>query len=387
MGLSEKKEPSPGGRLSEVARLFLKLGCTAFGGPAAHIALMEEETVVRRRWVDRGYFMDMLAATNLVPGPNSTEMTIHLGFVRAGWPGLLLGGTCFILPAALITLALAWIYKTYGTLPAAGSILYGVQPVVLSVILGALYRLGRTALRPPLMGLLAAATFALSLWGIGEIRLMFAAGALGLLRAAVSGAPAALLILPVLSPSSFILHPSSFTDDRLLQLGLFFLKIGSVLFGSGYLLIAFLQGGLVHEYGYLTERQLLDAIAVGQMTPGPVFTAATFIGYQIAGLPGAVVATVGIFLPAFVVVALTNPILPRLRKSRLAAGFLDGVNAGVVGLMAAVLVTLSRAALTDLPAVLIAGLAAAALLGTRVNSVYLILAGGLVGYLIHAVFT
>lgn len=381
MNSLEKKRLPPTGRLSEVARLFFRLGCTAFGGPAAHIALMEEETVVRRRWVSRQRFMDMLAATNLVPGPNSTEMTIHLGFVRAGWPGLLLGGACFILPAALITLVLAWTYKTYGALPAAGAVLYGVQPVVLSVILGALYRLGRTAARTPFMGLLAAATFGLSLWGVGEIGLMFAAGALGLLRAAGAGLPVA--VLAFLLP---LLHPSSFTEGRLLKLGLFFLKIGSILFGSGYLLVAFLQGGLVQDYRWLTERQLLDAIAVGQMTPGPVFTAATFIGYQIAGLPGAVVATVGIFLPAFLVVALTNPILPRLRESRLAAGFLDGVNAGVVGLMAAVLVTLGRAALTDLAAVLIAGLSAAALLWTRANSVCLILAGGVAGYLIRAVF-
>jgi chromate transporter len=348
---------------------------------------MEEEIVVRRRWVDRQRFLDTLAATNLVPGPNSTEMAIHLGFIRAGWPGLLLGGACFILPAFFLTLALAWIYRAYGTLPAAGALLYGIQPVVLAVVLAALWRLGQTAARTPWTGLLAAATFGLSLWGVGEIGLMFAAGALGLLRAARTGLPAAALAFILLPPSSFILHPSSFSENRLLQLGLFFLKIGSILFGSGYLLIAFLQGGLVHDHGWLTERQLLDAISVGQMTPGPVFTAATFIGYQIAGVPGALAATAGIFLPAFVVVALTSPVLPRLRRSRLAAGFLDGVNAGGVGLMAAVLVTLGRAALTAPPAVLIAILSAAALLWTRVNSVYLILAGGVVGYLIRTVFT
>lgn len=352
-------------RLRELAAVFLKLGTIAFGGPAAHIAMMDQEVVQRRRWLDRQRFLDLIGAANLIPGPTSTELAIHLGYLRAGWPGLLVAGTCFILPAMLIVWALAAAYARYQSLPRVGWLLYGVKPVILAVVAQALWSLTRSAVRGWLTGAAGAAVLGLSIVGWDELTLLLLAGLAVMLarnwrRLARQGAAA--VALPLLWP-----------------LFLTFAKIGSVLYGSGYVLLAFLQAELVDRLGWLTSRQLLDAIAVGQFTPGPVFTTATFIGYLIAGTPGALVATLGIFLPAFFFVAISHPLIPWLRRSPWAAGFLDGVNAGSLGLMAAVTWRLAGAAVVDwlTGALAVAGLLAVFRL--PVNSAWLVLAGGLLG--------
>ncbi len=388
--------PAAPGRAREVAALFLKLGLIGFGGPAAHIAMMEDEVVRRRRWVSREHFLDLLGATNLIPGPNSTEMAIHLGFVRARWPGLVTGGGCFILPATVIVLALAVAYRRYGALPQATWLLYGVKPVIIAVVVQALWALARQALRTPLAAVVAAAVVGLAAWGANEVGLLFGAAVLvPCLRRAAAHGTAARGIAPLLvGPAIWGASPAAVSGVAALgggaaapvtlaKLALIFLKVGSVLFGSGYVLLAFLRPDLVERTGWLSDRELLDAIAVGQVTPGPVLTTATFIGYLLAGVPGALLATLGIFLPSFVFVALSNPLIPRLRRSPWAAGFLDGANAASVALMALVTVELGRAALVDW---LTAGLAVVAgllLLRFRVNSAWLVLggagAGGLAG--------
>lgn len=366
--------------LREAALLFLRLGCTAFGGPAAHIAMMRQEVVVRRRWLSDRQFLDLLGATNLIPGPNSTEMAIHLGYARAGWPGLLAAGSLFILPATLIVLALAWLYVRFGTTPAATWLLYGIKPVIIAVVVQALWGLGRAAVTGPLAAAVGAAVIALYLRGGNEIALLFGGGlVLWLIRNTRRwvgrGSLAALLPLPLLPGMS---APAAGGAD-LLTLFLTFLKIGSVLYGSGYVLLAFLRNDFVHRLGWLTDAQLLDAVAVGQVTPGPVFTTATFIGYVVAGLPGALLATVGIFLPSFVFVALTHPLVPRLRASALLRDLLDGVNVAALGLMAAVTWQLGRDAVLDPLTAALAFLAGVALIRLRVNSTWLIAAGAAVG--------
>ncbi len=379
-------------RLRELAGLFLKLGTIAFGGPAAHITMMEDEVVKRRGWITREYFLDLVGATNLIPGPNSTEMAIQIGFTRARLPGLAVAGLCFILPATLITLAFAWAYARFGALSQGGAMLYGVKPAVLAVILSGVWRLGLTAAKKPLPAAVGVVVAALSLAGLNEILLILASGAAGLAVAAwrtrrrgVAGAAAALVALKsVLAPGSAVAAAAApaaaaAAPVTLPGLGLFFLKVGSVLFGTGYVLVAFLEGGLVHQLRWLTQQQLLDAIAIGQFTPGPVLSTATFIGYLLAGIPGALVATVAIFLPSFVFVGITNPWVPRLRRSPAAAGFLDAVNAGSVGLMAAVLITLGRGVLVDLPAWAIGIAAAVAIFYFRVGAPWVMLGGALVG--------
>lgn len=366
-----------------LAGLFLRLGTTAFGGPAAHIAMMEDEVVRRRKWLTHEEFLDLLGATNLIPGPNSTEMAIHIGHRRAGWSGLFVAGASFILPAAVIVTVLAWAYAKYGHLPNADAVLYGVKPVIIAVVLQALWALGRSALKTkPLaaLGLLAAVV---NFLGAHELLVLFVSGMLvmfvqlrsrasaavpllglapGLPLVAAAGAPAAL-------PASFGLWP----------LFLFFLKVGSVLFGSGYVLLAFLRSDLVERYGWLTEAQLLDAVAVGQVTPGPVFTTATFIGYLLGGTPAAVVATVGIFLPAFFFVAISGPLVPRIRRSPLAGAFLDGVNVASLALMAVVTFQLGRAAIVDWLTIALAMLSGFLLLRYRLNSAWLVGLGALAG--------
>jgi len=301
----------PVASLAELGRLFFKLGVIGFGGPAAHIALMEEEVVTRRGWLSREHFMDMLAATNLVPGPNSTEMAIHIGYVANGWRGALLSGTAFIGPATVFVLLLSLLYTRYGSLPTATAVLYGIKPVVVAVIAAVTWRLARSSLKSWRVQVLAGAALVAALAGVDEVLIIFASGAAGLLLARVAWpGMAALLVLPVLTPMSALA-----ADRRLWQLALFFLKVGALLFGSGYLLIAYLERDLVNSFGWLTHSQLLDAIAIGQMTPGPVLTTATFVGYLVAGWQGALVATVAIFLPSFVIVFSMGPLLPRLRRS------------------------------------------------------------------------
>lgn len=341
------------GNTREVALTFLRLGTVAFGGPVVHIAMMREELVRRRRWVSDERFVDLISATNLIPGPNSTELAIHLGWDRARWRGLLAAGLCFILPAALIVTALAWLYVEHGATPAATWVLAGVVPAVLAIVVWALAGLLPTAVKSRWLGLLAAAALAAYLLGVNELVVLVAGGAVaGVTRALATCRPGHGALLAPLA----VLFPDP-TAGQLAQLFWTFLKIGSVLYGSGYVLLAFLEGDLVDRLGWVTQQQLLDAVAVGQVTPGPVFTTATFLGYLIAGLPGAFVATVGIFLPSFVFVGLLTRITDRLRSSPWTSTILDGVNAASLALMAGVSWQLGRAALVDPWSVAIFGVA------------------------------
>jgi chromate transporter len=361
--------------LREVAQFFLRLGTTAFGGPAAHIAIMEDELVRRRRWLPREQFLDLVGASNLIPGPSSSELAIHIGYLCAGWRGLLIAGCCFILPAAVMVAFLGWLYVRFGKLPAVAGILYGIKPVVIAVILQALWGLGRTAIRTTLLGFVAVLAVILSAAGLHPLLLLLLAGAMSCV-AALTKSRAAAMFGAAATGGGTVASAAAFS---LSSLFLVFLKMGAVVFGSGYVLLAFLRADLVTQRGWLTDAQLVDAVAVGQVTPGPVFAAATFIGYILGGMRGATVATVGIFLPAFLLVAISGPLVPRIRKSKLAGAFLDGVNAASLALMAAVSWELGRAAIADAVTAVVAVLAAIALLRYRVNSAWLVLLGGLVG--------
>jgi chromate transporter len=368
--------------LKELALLFLRLGTTAFGGPAAHIAMMEDEVVRRRRWLARDEFVDLLGAVNLIPGPNSTELAIHIGHRCGGWPGLVVAGTCFILPAFLIVGTIAWAYSRFGQLPRVDALLYGVKAVIIAVVLQALWGLLRSVVKTPLAGAVGIAAVAASLLGVHELLVLLLAGLTVLLFRAGGrrlSSPRALLPLWPVLPMGAAATAMPFSLPGLF---LFFLKVGSVLYGSGYVLLAFLRSDLVERYGWLTEAQLLDAVAVGQVTPGPVFTTATFIGYVLGGASGAVLATVGIFLPAFVFVALSGPLVPRIRRSWAAGAFLDGVNVASLALMAVVTWQLGRAALVDVWTVGLAVVSAVLLIRYRVNSAWLVLGGGVVGLLV-----
>ncbi|MCP3141672.1 chromate transporter [Pyxidicoccus xibeiensis] len=411
--------------LKELALLFLRLGTTAFGGPAAHIAMMEDEVVRRRKWLTRDEFVDLLGATNLIPGPNSTELAIHIGHRRAGWAGLVVAGTCFILPAFFIVAAIAWAYSRYGDLPRVDALLYGVKAVIISVVLQALWGLLRTVVKTRLAAAVGVAAVVAGFLGVHELLLLLLCGLAVLLwragerrgrpapggasdpasepaRKGEPGAGREASPTPEAAPgpgrgsgaggttaavSPLWLMPftgavATAVPFTLHGLFLFFLKVGSVLYGSGYVLLAFLRSDLVERYGWLTEAQLLDAVAVGQVTPGPVFTTATFIGYVLGGAPGAVVATVGIFLPAFIFVALSGPLVPHLRRSWVAGAFLDGVNVASLALMAVVTWQLGRAALVDAWTVGLAVVSAVLLIRFRVNSAWLVLGGGAVGVLV-----
>lgn len=382
------KDGSRSGALRDLASLFLRLGSTAFGGPAAHLAMMEDEVVERRAWLSRTSFLDLLGATNLIPGPNSTEMAIHVGYRRAGWSGLLVAGACFILPASLATLLLAWAYVRYGSLPEVGSLLYGAKAAIVGVIVHALFRLGRTAIRTKTLAVLCLACVAGIALGVHELAVLFGAGTvLALQRAIRRGGRSSASLLAPLSPFRITAAATGAATTASLGLGsifLVFLKIGSVLFGSGYVLFAFLRSDLVLRWHWLTEQQLLDAIAIGQITPGPVFASATFIGYLLAGLPGAAAATTGIFLPAFFFVAISGPFVPRLRSSPVAVAFLDGVVAASLALMAIMTWQFGRAAIVDLPSALIALASVLLLSRTSVNSVWLVLGGSIVGICLSA---
>jgi chromate transporter len=369
------------GQLKQIARSFLRLGTIAFGGPAAHIAMMDEEFVRRRRWVSRADFLDMLGASNLVPGPSSTEMAIHIGHQRAGWRGLVIAGTCFILPAMLIVMVCAWAYAKFGSLPQVQSIMYGVKPVIIAVVLQAVWGLARGAMKNVFLAAIGVLATAAALAGGNVLAILLAAGAVavlgGWLRERSAASPGALAIKPLMTAGVAL---TATAPIGLSALFLIFLKFGAVIFGSGYLLLAFLQADLVTRRHWLTQAQLLDAVAVGQVTPGPVFTTATFIGYLLGGIWGALVATVGIFLPAFFFVAVSRPLIPRIRGSKIAGAFLDGVNAGAVALMIAVSLQLGRAAVTDILTGAIALLSAVILIRVRINSAWLIFAGGLIGF-------
>jgi chromate transporter len=359
--------------------LFLKLGFTAFGGPAAHLALFHDEAVRRRKWLDEQHFLDLIGATNLIPGPNSTEIAIHLGFLRAGWLGLIFSGVCFVLPATLIVLALAEIYVRFGSAPQAGWLLYGIKPVIIAIIVNALLTLGKRAVKDISTGALGLIVVAAYFLGVNEIALLFAAGLLLMLIKNIhrSRKPdVAALLFPV---TGICLPALAAIPFSLPILFLTFLKIGSVLYGSGYVLLAFLRADFVTRLGWISDQQLIDAIAIGQVTPGPLFTAATFIGFLLGGTPGALLATLGIFLPSFVFVAISNPLIPRLRNSPWASSLLDGINAASLGLMAAVTWQLGRASLVDPLTVAMSLLAFVLLIRYKVNSTWLIAGGALVG--------
>jgi len=369
------------GRLREVALVFLRLGTTAFGGPAAHVALMQEELVERRRWVDRARFLDLLGAVNLIPGPNSTEMAIHLGYIRAGWPGLVVAGACFILPAALMVSAIGWAYVTYGALPDATAVLAGLKPVVLVVVADALVKFARTAVKGWFQGALATAALAAAALRADELVVLAAAGLVAAFRAgALRGRTAVLAPLPIALAAVPVTAAAAATPAGLFWV---FAKIGSVLFGSGYVLLAFLRAELVERLHWLTTPQLLDAIAVGQVTPGPLFTTATFVGWIAAGPAGAAAATAGIFLPAFVFVALSGPLVTRIRASPIAGAFLEGVTLASLALMALVTVQLGLDALGSPGSWAIGAVAAALLLGFRVSSAWLVIGGAAAGWAIH----
>ena len=354
--------------------------------------MMEDEVVRRRGWVSRERFLDLLGATNLIPGPNSTEMAIHLGHERAGWRGLVVAGACFILPAFTIVLACAWAYVRWGSLPAAQGSLYGVKPVMIAVVLQALWGLGRTATRTKAIAAAGALSLVAAALGVHELVVLLAAGlALGALawtrrggRRVVAALVASFGTIAAGGSAAGATAAGTSAGATSAAFGLaplffFFLKVGSVLYGSGYVLLAFLRADLVHRWGWMTEGQLLDAVAVGQITPGPVFTTATFVGYVLGGVPGAVLATVGIFLPSFVFVALSGPLVPRLRRSAVASGFLDGVNVASIALMAVVTAQLARAAIVDVPTGVVALVSAVLLIRFRVGSAWLVPTGALVG--------
>lgn len=365
--------------------MFFKLGTIAFGGPAAHIAMMDDEVVKRRQWFDREKLLDLIGVTNLLPGPNSTELAIHIGYERAGWKGLFVAGSCFILPAMVMVWILAAVYDQYRMLPEVGWLLYGIKPVIVAIILQALWKLSQKAIKNVPTGLAATGVIVGYYFGMNEILLLLLAGlAVMVIDNLRSGRQAAAWLLPF---SGLVTQAGSTASTAVgiapswIQVFLFFLKIGSVLYGSGYVLLAFLQRDLVERYQWLTSQELLDAIAIGQFTPGPVFTTATFVGYLVGGNGGAIAATVGIFLPAFLLVGIVNPWVPFLRRSRWLGAFLNGVNAASLGLMAAVTFTLGREAIGDWLAVGLAVLSAIAVFRFKVNSAWIVLAGGLVGFI------
>ncbi|NEU79347.1 chromate efflux transporter [Nostoc sp. UIC 10630] len=390
-------------RLSELAKLFFKLGVIGFGGPVAHIAMIEDEVVKRRQWLTREHFLDLLGATNLIPGPNSTEMAIHIGYIYAGWLGLIVSGVCFILPAVLITGGFAWVYVAYGTLPQVAPLLYGIKPAVLAIIINALWGLAKKAVKTRQLLVIALAVALITLlFKLNEVIALLVGGLLGMVwlhsgdKNDKPGDKANFLIASLTTGATLkastvvaasVATASTATNVSLLQLGWFFLKVGSVLFGGGYLLVAFLQGGLVQEYGWLTQQQLLDAIAIGQFTPGPVLSTATFIGYIIAGIPGAIIATIGIFLPSFVFVAALNPLIPRLRASSWSRAFLDAVNVSAVALMVvttlqlgAATLTLPQAPFVDFLGLAIAIVSAILAIHFRINAAWLVFGSALIGW-------
>lgn len=365
--------------LKELALVFLKLGTIAFGGPAAHIAMMEDEVVRRKNWLEQEKFLDLLGMTNLIPGPNSTELAIHIGYVQAGFLGLLVAGSCFILPAALIVGAIAWAYVSFSTLPVATGLLYGVKPVVIAVVLQALIRLFRTAIKTKFLAAIGLIAVVLSFLGVNELIVLFGGGIVAISQGLNRQPPTAVLALtPIVMAQAVKTAPVSFS---LWSLFLFFLKVGAVLFGSGYVLLAFLRADLVERWHWLSDAQLLDAIAIGQVTPGPVFTTATFIGYVLAGPLGAVISTLGIFLPAFLFVALSSPLVPFLRRSTIAGAFLDGLNVASLALMAVVTWQLSQAALIDWVTVMLVIFSTIMLISLRINSAWLVLGGAIIGLL------
>ena len=363
--------------LSTIAKLFLKLGIIGFGGPAVHIALMQEEVVKKRGWMSEEHFLDLVGVTNLIPGPNSTEMTMHIGHERAGWKGLIIAGCCFIFPAVIITAFFAWLYHKYGQLPQMQPFIYGIKPAIIAVVVSLMISLGRKALKSTELGIIGIFAAVAVLAGFNEINVLFGGGLLGiviyLLKKANKTANAILPFVLLQIPNPTI----NLADFKLF---LIFLKIGSILYGSGYVLFAFLDAELVSK-GLLTKQQLVDAIAVGQFTPGPVFSSATFIGWQIGEASGAIAATIGIFLPSFLFVALLNPLIPRIRKSKIMSAFLDTINIVSIAIILSVIVELGRSTLLDWRTITIAIISfAVTFYFKKINTAFIILGGAVMGY-------
>lgn len=364
--------------LSEIAKLFFKLGCISFGGPAAHIAMMEDEVVNKRHWFTQEHFLDLIGATNIIPGPNSTEMTMHCGYERGGWKGLFIAGACFITPAILITMVFAWLYQAYGQLPTVEPFIYGIKPAVIALIVIAAYRLGKKAIKNTELAILGFLTIIACLLGVHEISALFGCGILGVLMYYFKKRNNTLnSIVPIL-----ILQATSFIKIGSFKILLIFFKVGAILYGSGYVLFAFLDTELVAN-GLLTRQELIDAIAMGQFTPGPVLSTATFIGWQMNGASGALAATLGIFLPSFLFVLLLNPLIPKMRKSKVVSAFLDAVNVAAVALIIAVCIDMSKDTLTDWRTILIAVIS---LIGVfvfkKINSAFIVFGGAIIGYLL-----
>lgn len=374
----------PAGDVREVAALFFRMGLTAFGGPAAHIAMFRDEVVTRRKWMTDEHFLDMLGATNLIPGPNSTEMAIHIGYVRAGWRGLIAAGVSFILPAFFIVLALAAVYMQYGSTPTAEWLLYGIKPVIIAIVAQAIWGLRNTAIKSVLLAAVGVAVFVLYLLGVNEILLLFGGAFFVLATHYFTHENRPNLGGLLFVPAAALVSAAANIPISLDILFLTFLKIGALLYGGGYVLLAFVRTDFVDHLGWLTSQQLLDAVAVGQVTPGPLFTTATFIGYMVAGVPGAILSTIGIFLPSFIFVLISNPFIPRLRRSPVLSGFLDGVNAAALGLMAAVTLELAQNAVVDGLTAMLAVVAGVLLIRYKINSTWLILGGAVVG-IVYAV--
>ena len=370
-------------KLKELATVFFRLGAIAFGGPAAHIAMMDDEVVVRRRWLSREKLLDLIGVTNLLPGPNSTELAIHIGYEQAGWRGLFVAGSCFILPAMAIVWLLAILYVRWQTVPQTAWLLYGIKPVIIAVVLKALWKLGNKAAKDIPTTVAGIVAFILYFAGFNEVLLLISLGiAVMLWKNWQSGDAVSGVFFPV---SAMLAQGGASAAVAVTWVSVFgfFLKIGCVLYGSGYVLLAFLQRDLVERNQWLTSQQLLDAVAIGQITPGPVLTTATFVGYLLAGNAGAIAGTVGIFLPAFLLVGIVNPWVPRLRQSAWTSGFLDGVNAGALGLMAGVTITLGRAAVVDWLTAIMAILSAIAVFRFKINPVWLVIVGGAIGLISH----
>lgn len=367
--------------LKDIAKLFLKLGVIGFGGPAAHIAMMQEEVVTKRKWLTEQHFLDLIGATNLIPGPNSTEMAIHIGHEKAGWKGLIIAGLCFILPAVLITGIFAWLYKLYGQLPEVQPFVYGIKPAIIAIILGAVFPLAKKSLKTLELVIIGIIVLVCSLLNFNEIYLMFGAGLIALLLVFIrnNSLKSTNSIFPFTLLQITNTSILSATNSNLFWI---FLKIGAILYGSGYVLFAFLDTELVST-GLLSRQQLIDAIAVGQFTPGPVFSSVTFIGYQINGLTGAIVSTIGIFLPSFVFVALLNPLVKKMRNSKLFSAFLDAVNVASVAIIVSVCFSMGKDTITDWRTITIAVLSIVLTFGYRkINSAFIVLGGSLIGYLL-----
>lgn len=370
-------------QIKEIAKLFLKLGFIGFGGPAAHIAMMQQEVVVKKKWMSEQHFLDLLGATNLIPGPNSTEMAIHIGYDKGSWKGLIVAGLCFILPAVFITGIFAWLYQQYGQLPEVQPFIYGIKPAIIAIIIGAVFPLAKKSVKSTFLAVVGILVLVLSLFGISEIYLMFGAG---LLAMGLYSIQSKRNTLQSFIPLAFLqIAQSPLLSETNTKLFWIFLKIGAILYGSGYVLFAFLDTELVAT-GLLTRQQLMDAIAVGQFTPGPVFSSVTFIGYQINGLSGAVISTIAIFLPSFILVALLNPLMKKMRQSKGLSIFLDAVNVASVAIIAAICLTMGKETITDWRTILIAMISAIVVFKfKKINSAFVVIGGALLGYLFNLI--